>query len=209
MHERAYDYELGNGESPGNGKLEYGGWETFLTIQQPVFHGFSKLNTVSALDREVLRQEMLLKSTWRQVAQSTAQAYYGYAQALTIVNDTQDELKLFNDRVGELTGWMNLGKSRRSEVYAAQSGAAKIASQLEQAKAAADDAADNLAYVMGVDGLVLIEQQQEQEFHAADVNVTSTAEARSDVKAIEVDLEEQNRKIEAGLGTFLPQVNLM
>src|SRR5208283_522719 len=84
LHERAYDLELNNGESLGNGDLEYGGWETFLTVQQSIFHGFSKIDTVSALDREVLRQEMLLKSTWRQVAQNTAQAYYGYAEALAL-----------------------------------------------------------------------------------------------------------------------------
>lgn len=208
LNEHTYDYELGNGESLGNGKLEYGGWETFLTIQQPVFHGFSKINTVSALDREVLRQEMLLKSTWRQVAQNAAQAYYGYAEALALVNDMQDELNLFDDRVKELKGWMNLGKSRPSEVYAAESSTARIASQLEQAKSAADDSADNLAYAMGVEGPVLIEQQQEQEFHVMNVNVTAAAEARSDVKAIEADLDEQNIKILAGLGTFLPQVDL-
>jgi len=185
-----------------------GGWESFLTIQQPVFHGFSKINTISADEREVLRQEMLLKSTWRQVAQNTAEAYYGYAQAVALVNDTQDELKLFNDLSAQLTEWMKIGKSRNSEVFAAESSAAKVASQLEQAKAASDDAADNLAYVMGIDEPVQIEQQQEQQFQASSVNVTASAEARSDVKAIEADLEEQNKKIQAGLGSFLPQVDL-
>jgi outer membrane protein len=166
-----------------------------------------KIFNISLADREAYKEEQNLRTVEMQLASDTAQAFYDLASAQADLANIQESLDLMQDRVKELKTWLNIGKSRPSEVYAAESSAALIAAQLEDAKAAVDSAADKLALVMGVDS-VMIQQPVETDAQAPTIDAAAAAGARSDVKAAMAELEAQGRRIQMGVGAFLPQVDL-
>ncbi len=184
------------------------GWVSSITATQPVFHGLEKINEISIFDREAYRQELNLISVKRALAQSTADAYYTLASAQADQANIQDGLTLLNQRVAELRQWQELGKSRLSEVYATESTAALLAAQLEQAKASVDGAADALSRVLGIEYQVTVVQPVESADIAENISVTLTAQNRSDVLAQKAEVEASDKRIAAGLGTLLPQVDL-
>ena len=184
------------------------GWISSITATQPVFHGLEKINAISVFDREAYREELNLISTKRALAQSTADAYYTLAQAQADQANIQDGLTLLNQRVAELRQWQELGKSRLSEVYATESTAALLAAELEQAKASADGASDALSRVLGIEYQVTVVQPAESADIAENISVTFTAENRSEVLAQKAEVEASDKRIAAGLGTLLPQVDL-
>jgi outer membrane protein TolC len=200
------DYGVPSGGSDV-GEINSQGWESLLVAQQPVFHGLEKLTSISYYDRLEVREELNLSSTERQLSQDTAQAFFALASAQADMSNIQAALDLLNERVKELKGWMNLGKSRHSEVYAAESADAVTASQLVDAKAAAASAADRLALVMGVVD-VIIQQPAETDASGVTVDVAAAVNTRSEVKALQAAIEAQGRLIEMGAWTFLPQVDL-
>jgi outer membrane protein TolC len=102
---------------------------------------------------------------------------------------------------------VNLGKSRQSELYSAQSSAAQLAAQLEQAKAGAEAAADRLALVMGMDSVSII-QPVESGSAVAEPDIAGTAAGLPEIKAIEAEIEAEGRRIMEQQGAFLPQVDL-
>ena len=192
----------------GSGGYADEGWESEIVATQPVFHGFDKINELSVFDREAYKEELNLISTKRVLAESTAAAFYALASAQSDVINLQDALSFMQARVKELKQWQELGKSRVSEVYATESNAALIATQLEQSKAQVDDASDALARVLGVEYQVAVIQPTESADFAADINVTYTAENRSDVLAQKAEVEASDKRIASGLGVLLPQVDL-
>jgi outer membrane protein TolC len=191
----------------GAGIIQYQGWESELVAVQPVFHGLEKLTSISYYDRLEAREELNLSSTERQLSQDTASAFFALASAQADMSNIQEALDLLNKRVKELRGWLNLGKSRPSEVYAAESADAVTASQLEDAKAAVASAVDRLALIMGVED-VIIQQPVETDASGLTVDVAAVVNNRSEVKALQAALEAQGRLIEMGAGAFLPQVDL-
>jgi outer membrane protein len=184
------------------------GWETEIIATQPVFHGLEKINEISVADREAYKEELNLISAKRDLANSTVNAFYALASAQADIINLQDALSLMLARVKELKQWQELGKSRPSEVYATESSAALIASQLEQSKAATDDASDALDRVMGIENPVAVIQPEETSSTVEDINITFTAESRSDVLAQKAEVEASDKRIATGLGVLLPQVDL-
>jgi outer membrane protein TolC len=192
----------------GSGGYSDEGWESEIVATQPVFHGLEKINELSVYDREAYKQELNLISAKRTLAENTANAFYTLASVQADVINLQDALSFMQARVKELKQWQELGKSRVSEVYATESNAALIATQLEQSKAQVDDASDALARVLGVEYQVAVIQPSESADASADINVTFTAENRSDVLAQKAELEASDKRIASGLGVLLPQVDL-
>jgi outer membrane protein len=192
----------------GGGGYSDEGWESEIVATQPVFHGLEKINELSVYDREAYKQELNLISTKRTLAESTANAFYALASAQADIINLQDALSFMLARVKELKQWQELGKSRPSEVYATESNAALIATQLEQSKAQVDDASDALARVLGVEYQVAVIQPSESADTVADINVTFTAENRSDVLAQKAEVEASDKRIASGLGVLLPQVDI-
>ncbi|MEI7542523.1 MAG: TolC family protein [bacterium] len=184
------------------------GWESAITAKQTIFYGFQKINLLSMYDREAYKEELNLISVKRTLAQNTALVYYALASAQADLINVKDSLSYMNDRVTELHQWEKMGKSRPSELYAAQSKAALIASQLEQAKAVLGSAVDALDRVIGSENIKVIVQPIETDFKIEYFNITFTADNRSDILAQKAEVEAQGKKIDAGLGAMLPQVDL-
>jgi outer membrane protein len=201
-----HDYLVPNAGT-ASGEIQNQGWESILSAKQPVFYGFSKIASISYFDRQEYREELNLKSVERQLSNNTAKAFYSLAASQTDVKNIQNELDLLSERVKALKGWMNIGKSRPSEVYASESAEAVTAAQLEDAKAAADSASDKLALIMGVDN-VTIKLPAETDALGVTVDVSAVVNSRSEVKALQAALEAQQRLVQIGAGNFLPQVDL-
>jgi outer membrane protein len=201
------DYGIGSG--PGNtGDFGTEGWESQLIAKQPVFYGFEKINALSVYDREAYKEELNLISVKRGLEQNTASAFYALASAQADMINLQDSQSLMLERVKQLRQWQELGKSRPSEVYATESTSAQLTSQIEQAKAQVEGAADALSRVLGVDYQVSVVQPAESPDDTVNINITYTAENRSDVLAQKAEVEASDKRIGEGLGTGLPQVDL-
>ena len=87
-----------------------------VSLAQPLFSGFRDVNTISAMDAQIRKETIILEQSKRVLFQQIAQAYF---QALLIQRDLkniQDMVLLLQNRIGELSYQVRIGRSRPSDV---------------------------------------------------------------------------------------------
>lgn len=124
-------------------------FESYFSVTQPLFKGFrdrllaeaAELNINAARYSELRTRELL----YRQVAESFYQ--------LTLYRDDLAILKrvsqVLNDRIKELNGFIDLGKSRASEVLSAQSELANVRALIERTRGLERASAELLGFFIG------------------------------------------------------------
>jgi outer membrane protein TolC len=195
-----------------NSNFVNGGWQTEITADQPIFYGTAKLRQVFLQDSELKKQEYLLKNSWTLLAERVAQAYYGYASALSDMHNAESAVDLIKKRVIELNGWAALGKSRKSDLYSAEAKVSQLVAQVTAARNNAFNASLALAFVIGQNGggMLDIDVPEAGTLTAAatDADIETLAQNRSDYRSQKEELDAQSRRIEIEQAAFLPQVNL-
>ncbi len=197
-HNRFYDY---------GSSLSDNGWDTSISATQPVFYGFSKLFTISQMDRTAVKEEWNLAALKKTIAQDTADAFFGLASAQADLLNTREAFDVMTERVKELKQREALGKTRLSELYSTQASAAVLAAQLKQAEAAVEAASDNLASVINADNTVII-QPVDTGAAAPDMDRDKAVNGQPEIKAAIAAIEAESSRINALHSAFLPQVDL-
>ncbi|MCE5301222.1 MAG: TolC family protein [Spirochaetia bacterium] len=197
-HYRYYGYETSFSDD---------GWGSSVSATQPVFYGFSKLFTISEKDRLAVSREWNLAKLKKNIAEDVADAFFGLASAQADLLNTRDAYEIMTDRVKELKNREALGKSRLSELYAAQARASVLAAQLKQAETAVLAASDKLAFVMNADSPVII-QPVLADTAPPEIDADKTIKSQPEIKAMEADIEAESSRINSLHADFLPQIYL-
>lgn len=125
-------------------------FDTSFTVRQPIFNGFrdiflsqARKADQRALELENKRIEELL---YLDVAELFLQSRY-YDEDLELLARAE---KVLNDRVSELKGFIELGKSRESEIIAAYSDIADLLAGRERVKKLKNTSRESLAFLLGI-----------------------------------------------------------
>lgn len=124
--------------------------QSFFELDQPLFHGLRELNALNGFKSARTAGEKTLEQARLSLLNDVAQVFY------TSI-DLQQELDLYarehqttEDRLHQLQHWVNLGRSRSSEVLSTQVDLVSLEAQMEQTRAALQTARITLQFLTEV-----------------------------------------------------------
>ena len=158
--------------------------ERKFVVSQPLFQGFRALGALSGAGS--LRKQR--EKEWERAKQllflDVVNAFYDYLRLAKDIEIIQGILGLFEDRLKDLDRWVEIGRSRPSEVATARSQHGVFQAELSRAKGSLAVANNLLAFLLGFS----IEKQElhdEQTPLAPEgaLNIMELAQRRPDVEA--------------------------
>ena len=163
------------------------GW---VAVHQPLFAGLREFLAYRASKKLGASAELMLERAKQLLYQDTARAYLDLRLSQDEIVLREALVGITRDRIKELHGRIGVGRSRRSELLAAESALAQALAQVEQARAKERAAQFRLRFLTGVeDGdlapTVLPSPAAPPELEA----LLAKARARPDVSAKRLDAE--------------------
>jgi outer membrane protein TolC len=184
--------------------------EAKISAHQPLFAGLREWSASKSVRADSRRDALLMERAKKLLFQQTAAAFYLVVQNETDLRNVQTSLRLTEDRVKELKGRIQLGKSRSTEIFSVESQLAALRAQQEQVQADLDLARENLSFLTGVEvssGSIADRMGEIAEVQPVDAFLARSP-ARTDVKAAMETVESSRMKVRAARGAFLPVVAL-
>lgn len=180
-----------------------------VSFTQPIFRGFREFLladaakfelTAAGLAKERRKQELFLE-----VATSYEQLRLSVAD-LKILARTKETL---DERISELKAWVKLGKSKASEISAAEAERADLAALVEQVKGGAAAASEFLSFLVGaeIEGLQLLPPVLNNAVLDLDEYLQRGRE-RADIKASAAQVASLTKQVSVAKRERLPSINL-
>lgn len=181
-----------------------------LTASQALFRGFREFKGLSQAKHEIRNQEELRKQAEYELFKAvTAQAY----NILALQKDhdfLSEQMKLYDERVKDLNRYVNLGRTRPSEVLTVRTNRSLLESQVEQASTQLVAARESLTAITGLPSDTPIEDSPDPAVSALkplDYYI-SRRDQRPDVRANEEALIATEKAVGVAKGSHLPSVDL-
>lgn len=156
---------------------------------QPIFAGLRDFLAVRATKRLSESAELSLKRAKQLLYQDTAGAYLAVLQNRREIATLERQVKLTDDRVKDLRKFVDIGRSRESEILAAQAQAAQNVADLEAARGRERVSQETLRFLTGLDAELIPREIQAPEDVSDPESFAARAETRPDVEAARKDLE--------------------
>jgi outer membrane protein TolC len=165
---------------------------------------------LSSIKSQRRREELLLKADSTRLFLLVARAFYATLSAETNLLELQNLLRLTEDRVKELSGRVNLGKSRQSEILTLRSQVSALKSQREGLLAQATFVRADLAFLTGVDlaGVALINDPLSLVTRDTGAQFLAKADERSDIRALREEVASARSLIKTAQGYYAPSLGL-
>jgi outer membrane protein TolC len=139
----------GGGMSSGGRSIAQHPFETSITLQQLLFSGFRELHLSRAAQSEIGASQYDLARSRELLYLDLADVYHQilwFQGDLTILDRTK---KVLLSRIGELNHFISLGRSRESEILAAQSGVADLDTSVDQIRGLLAASREMMAFLIG------------------------------------------------------------
>lgn len=184
-------------------------FESSIFVRQPIFTGFREQylaaateGRIEALGYDMARDKELL---YQDVADVFNQIIY-YEEDLKILKKTQG---VFTQRIEELRQFIKLGKSRESEIDAAQSDVADLGATQERVAGLLGASKQLLAFLVGKDAAGLKLQPDNQLMLVPPIEVAlAQAHERADIRAEQSRTEAAQKETKAAERERWPVVSL-
>jgi len=179
-------------------------------ISQPLFSGFSTLNSVKAADKNVRAEQNKLSNVEQNIFLNASTAYFNVVQNSAIVDLQRNNEKLLKKKLDETTERFNVGEVTRTDVSQAKA-------RYAQAKAATVGAEGDLEaskavykQVIGSEPKTLSEPKNLSKFIPNNFNdaLAYAKEHNYAVLAAKETLDAREYTVSANTGALLPQVSL-
>ena len=123
---------------------------SYFQIQQPIFAGFRDWRAVDIIKSQVRQAHLNERSTDLRLLLDVANAYYTAYTLQEQLSVYQEIRKLNTNQIDQLSRWVNLGRSRPSELLSAQTQMASLDAEIEDLKRAQAEVRHLLFFLTGV-----------------------------------------------------------
>jgi outer membrane protein len=184
--------------------------ESRLVARQPLFSGFKEFSAYSGFKDQTERDRLLLERARRELFETVAASFYDVLDREAAAANAAEGLKLAQDRVKDLRGFLKLGKARDSEVFTAQARAAALKAGLRRAQADIASAREELSFLAGRDlsAAPLADDLGEQPELGTLPAALARASERSDVRARREDVAAAEKRVRYERGSYWPSIDL-
>jgi len=126
-------------------------YQVKATVTQPLFRGFREFAALRQNQELIAYQEESKAWAGLQLYSDTARGYYAVLAGEADLAHLDDQIKLYEQRIAELSGRVRIGRSRQSEVVSVRAAQAILKAQRRQAQGQAAAAREVLAFLTGLD----------------------------------------------------------
>jgi len=179
-----------------------------ISGHQPIFAGLRDFLAARAAKVESESAELALKRAKQLLYQDVAGAYLNLLQNHREIATLEAQVKLTDDRVKELKNFVDLGRSRKSEILAAQSQLAQDAADLESARGRERLSQATLQFLTGLDQDLSPQEIATPETAGEEKPYLDRAQTRPDVEAARRDFEYADLYVSIQGRQHLPTVAL-
>lgn len=180
-----------------------------LTATQPLFQGFKEYAGLSLAKAGVRASENDKKQALTQLYSDTATAFFTVVTLERDIDNLNDEMALYEKRIGDLRQFQQIGRSRTSEVLTAQSQEALLNGQLQQVKGQLRAEREVLAFVTGFDAATPLAHPPDGAVGAKTIDeYLSRLEARPDVQGDMARLKEAEEGVPVARSGHFPTLGV-
>ncbi len=177
-----------------------------FVLTQPIFTGFKELAGMRAFKHEEKAGRLHLQHAYASLYRDISNAFYLTVNLETQLGDIASAIAMSASRSKELRAWVDLGKSRHSEVVLVESQEAAYEAQAEALRGQIDVARELLSFLTGKDmhhAKLLDQLPRTLEFEAEEL-VLGRAVTRTDVRALRETVDAQESLVTVSRAGWYP-----
>ncbi len=179
-----------------------------LTATQPLFRGLREFAALRAAGNSEEAAKALAQNSRLQLFSAVGNAYYNLASAEQDLKNLRSLFELSQKRVKDLQGRVKIGRSRKADLYTAESQVAAVQAQIQGADAVVQQARDNFAYATGLANTITVDPRVSLPAKLASVeHYLSRIEVRPDIEAQKQQLQVAEESVSIAHGQHLPSVD--
>ncbi len=175
-------------------------------LTQPIFTGFKEFAGMRAFKHEEKAGRLQLQHAYASLYRDVSNAFYLTVNLETQLGDIASAIAMSASRSKELRAWVDLGKSRHSEVVLVESQEAAYEAQAEALRGQIDVARELLSFLTGKDmhhAKLLDQLPRTLEFEAEEL-VLGRAVTRTDVRALREAVDAQESLVTVSRAAWYP-----
>jgi outer membrane protein len=175
---------------------------------QPLFSGLREYLAVRSAKMQGEAAEFALRRAKQLLYQDVAGAYLNLLQDHRQIATLEAQVKLTDDRVKELRNFVDIGRSRRSEILAAQSQQAQDLADLESARGRERISQATLQFLTGLDRPLDPAEVESPADAGDEAPFLERAAARPDVEAARRDFQSADLFVSIQRRQYWPTISL-
>jgi outer membrane protein len=215
-----YNYSATYLDTPGAGSVSGGGasQSTFLspqpqanfTLSQTLFDGFKEFAAMRSFKHQERSSRLQLQHAYASLYQDVSNAFYLIVNLEAQLDDIALAITMSESRIKELRSWVDLGKSRHSEVVLVESQKAAYEAQAEALKGQIEVARSLLSFLTGQDmsKTALLDKLERVSALDPEESVLALASSRTDVRSLREAVDAQQALVKAAEAAWYPTANL-
>lgn len=179
-----------------------------LSVTQPLFRGFKNLAILEQSKSLIESQKEARKWALNQLYLDTAQSYYSLLSVHKQIEHLRNQIKLYDARIQEVTGWVRIGRSRSSDLLTIKAARMLAYSQMVQTKGQLSNHLELFRFLTGIENADIRDSSDfPAEAPALEPFLASTAE-RPDLKAAKAQNISIRKAIDIARSDRLPWADL-
>jgi outer membrane protein len=184
--------------------------EAKLTLRQPVFRGLREYAALRQQRHHSQAEKHLHESASLLLYNDVAQTYHAALTAEENLKNIGSQLKLYDERIIDLSKRVNAGTSNETDLLTLQSSRANLISQLETAKAGATAARETFTFVTGLPrDSILAPISHTPPKPGAVKEFLELIETRPDIRSLAERIDAAQEQVSVSRGSYLPTLDLV
>ncbi|MEW6055498.1 MAG: TolC family protein [Bdellovibrionota bacterium] len=184
--------------------------EAKLTLRQPIFRGFREFGTLRQFGRLNQAEKHAYENAKLSLYSDVAQSYHAVLAAEENLRNINEQLGLYDERIGDLKRRVGEGTSSEADLLALQSSRATVQSQLKTAQAGLVAAREAFVFLTGLPSdTPLAPPEQSQPKPQPVEEYLKSIEGRPDVLDSSARLDAADEQVGISKGGHAPSVDLV
>jgi outer membrane protein len=185
-----------------------------LTLDQPLFRGFRDFALLKQTKLTVAAQDQLRALAKAHLYNDVASNFFSVLSLERDFANIQDEMKLYDKRIGDLKGRMRIGRSRPSELLTVQASLATLRVQVTQLQGELAANRETFAFLTGLSRDTSLATAEPVSPMAGVVQLSpietylSRREERPDMKSADLQIQAALELVSVAKGGHLPSLDL-
>ena len=179
-----------------------------VTATQPLFRGLREFAALRAAGNAEESAKALTDNARLLLFSAVGEAYYNVASAEQDLKNLHTLFDLSRKQVKELEGRVKIGRSRKADLFTAESQAAAVQAQIQAADAIVQQTRDNFAYSTGLNRLTPIDSQTGLPSRLVPIDqYLARIEIRPDIRSRQELLRIAEENVSIARGQHLPSLD--
>lgn len=197
---------LGGYSDPVYGNTNIGSLK--LALSQPLFRGFRNIALLEQSKSLIQSKKEAKLWAYHQLYLDTAQTYYGLLTVNKQLLHLSNQVKLYDERIREVSAWVKIGRSRGSDLSSIKAARALSYAQMVQVQGQLSNSVELFRFITGAGDFTIADSVTDfsPRVEALDSYIAS-AEARPDLKAAKAQNISVRKAVEIAQSDRLPWVD--